>query len=116
MAFHRNMAPHALRSRPCDTSSYNRACVSFHSFVLESRRVQASIERPKKYHQIVPTIPHKHQADQPFLSRVNITLKAKAENGRSPTNKIPNGTLAGPFRIGLSETQIRTEASANKEA
>ena len=116
MVFHRSRAQHALQPRPCDTGSYSCACVSFHSFALEGRRVHASMERPKKHHQIVPTIPHSPQAVQPFLSLLNITPKAKAEIGKSPKNKTPNGSLAGPSRIGLFETSIRAEASANMEA
>ncbi len=94
----------------------SHTCVSFHPFALESRRIHASIERPKKYHQKVPMMPQRHQAIRSFLSSVNITLKAKAEIGRSPKNRIRKGTCAGPLRIGLSETSIRRLASANKNA
>ena len=68
------------------------------------------MERPKKYHRIVPTIPPKDPAIQLFLSLVNITPKAKAEIRQISEKRIPNGSIAGcasPIsRTGKNEARI----------
>ena len=83
---------------------------------IEKRRDHASIERPKKYHQRVPTTPHKLQTSQPFSVEVNITPKAIAEIGKSANQRTANGKRPGPSSSGLFEIQNRTEVIVNKQA
>jgi len=64
------------------------------------RRIQASMDRPSRCHQMVPTTPHNANAIGPLDSLVNMTPKAKAENGRSARKRMPNGNAAGPFKRG----------------
>jgi hypothetical protein len=74
------------------------------------------MDKPRKYHQIVPRTPHVANANQPYSSEKNITLNANAEIGKSATKPIANGIFAGPLRIGWLEIAISTDVRTNKSA
>lgn len=85
----------------CDPARYGvESCPGF-----EKRRIHASIDSPRRNHQIVPRIPQVAIANGVRSSDVNITLNAQSEIGISATNTIRNGIRDGPFSKGGEELQ-----------
>ena len=75
--------------------------------------VQASIEIPKKYHHIVPVIPHKAQTNLAYSVWKNSLVEAMREIGISAIQRIIIGKLAGPLSTAPSEDRRRSEAVPN---